>query len=229
MIEELLPAPDPLETAARLQGLPHLLFLDSAARRTPTGLFSFLAADPFETIEATGRRILWRRAGGDHGEATGNVLEFARKRLGPFRREPHPELPPFQGGAAGYLGYDFGAVLERLPSHKYRDIAGPDVALGLYDWVISWDHREGRAWIFSSGIPEAGDLGDVRAPAAALSGQSLAGPAGASSVPAAGPVGRLRLSNGSAPRFPGQECALDILAGRVSGRRRPSGGLHPGW
>ncbi|HEY8257585.1 MAG TPA: aminodeoxychorismate synthase component I, partial [Gemmatimonadales bacterium] len=30
------------------------------------------------------------------------------------------------------------------------------VLLGLYDWVIAWDHRLGTAWLVSTGIPEEG-------------------------------------------------------------------------
>jgi para-aminobenzoate synthetase component 1 len=63
-----------------------------------------------------------------------------------------PGLPPFQGGVAGYIGYDWGAVLERLPRARYDDLAIPDVMLGLYDWVIAWDHRRGEGWVISTGL-----------------------------------------------------------------------------
>src|SRR6185295_17694095 len=70
---------------------------------------------------------------------------------------------PFQGGAAGYLGYDYGALLERLPAPRFDDLAIPDVVLGLYDWVIAWDHRLDTAWVVSTGFPETGDAQAVRA------------------------------------------------------------------
>ena len=38
----------------------------------------------------------------------------------PFAAAPVSGLPPFQGGAAGYIGYDYGAVLERLPAPALR-------------------------------------------------------------------------------------------------------------
>ncbi|HEU5393445.1 MAG TPA: aminodeoxychorismate synthase component I, partial [Candidatus Methylomirabilis sp.] len=66
---------------------------------------------------------------------------------------PVAGLPPFQGGAAGYIGYDYGAVLERVPPTRYDDLAVPDVVLGLYDWVIAWDHLAGEAWLISTGLP----------------------------------------------------------------------------
>jgi para-aminobenzoate synthetase component 1 len=64
---------------------------------------------------------------------------------------------------AGYIGYDWGAVLERLPAPRYDDLAIHDVVLGLYDWVVAWDHRIGTAWIISTGLPERGPAGDRRA------------------------------------------------------------------
>ena len=63
-------------------------------------------------------------------------------------------LPPFQGGAAGYLAYDWGRVLERLPAPRHEDLALPDVVFGMYDWVLAWDHEQSRAWLISTGLPE---------------------------------------------------------------------------
>ncbi|MGH7621091.1 MAG: anthranilate synthase component I family protein, partial [Gemmatimonadaceae bacterium] len=74
----------------------------------------------------------------------------------PHHADPIPGLPPFQGGAAGYLAYDWGAVLERLPAPRYDDLAIPDVVFPIYDWVIAWDHLEHRAWAISTGAPATG-------------------------------------------------------------------------
>ncbi len=145
LVEELIPAPDPAETTARFLGQPYLLFLDSASDPARLGQFSFLAAAPVAVILNRGRR------------AGPGALEELRGRLAPHRTAPVPGLPPFQGGAAGLLGYDFGAVLERLPAPRYDDLALPDLAFGIYDWVIAWDHRAARAWIVSTGM--SGDPG----------------------------------------------------------------------
>jgi para-aminobenzoate synthetase component 1 len=31
----------------------------------------------------------------------------------------------------------------------------PDMAIGFYDWALGFDHAEGRAWLVSTGLPEA--------------------------------------------------------------------------
>src|SRR5436189_170859 len=66
-------------------------------------------------------------------------------------------------GAAGYVGYDWGMMLERVPRARYDDLLVPDVQLALYDWVIAWDHPAGRAWIISTGIPQRGAARERRA------------------------------------------------------------------
>jgi para-aminobenzoate synthetase component 1 len=140
LVRELSPAPDPVTTAERLLGQPNLLFLDSAAGPGRLARYSFLSAAPVAMIRTKGR-------------GSPSALDQARALLAPLRTEPLPELPPFQGGIAGYLAYDYGAVLERLPAPRFDDLNLPDAVLGLYDWVLAWDHEAGRCWIISTGIP----------------------------------------------------------------------------
>src|SRR5262249_6790859 len=78
------------------------------------------------------------------------------ERLARHRVEPVPGLPPFQGGAAGLFGYDLCHHLERLPRPPFDEFQVPDLAVGLYDWVIAFDHAAGRAWLISTGLPESG-------------------------------------------------------------------------
>ena len=120
---------------------PGLVLLDSALLREPVGRYSFLAADPFERV------ILQRAAfGADPFEQLADG--FARI------REPSrsPALPPFQGGAAGLFSYELGGAFERIPRAAIDEFELPDLAVGFYDWVIAWDHRQQRAWIISHGF-----------------------------------------------------------------------------
>ena len=142
LVEELTPVPAPVQCCERLEGLPYRLFLDSAASTTRLGRYSFLMADPIAVIQSTG---------------AGDALDAVRARLAPHTADPVSGLPPFQGGVAGYIGYDWGLSLERLPAPRYDDLALPDVVLGVYDWVLAWDHVASRAWLISTGMPETAD------------------------------------------------------------------------
>jgi len=143
LVEELTPVPDPARCCEQLEGLPYRLFLDSAATATRLGRYSFVTADPVDVIESKG---------------SSGALDDVRARLAAHRAEPIAGLPPFQGGAAGYIAYDWGLTLERLPAPRLDDLALPDVVVGIYDWVLAWDHVASRAWLISTGMPETDDV-----------------------------------------------------------------------
>jgi anthranilate/para-aminobenzoate synthase component I len=150
VVEELVPLPDPVRCCEQLGDLPYRLFLDSAARSPRLGRYSFLTADPVAIVRSKGARAECEGA----PIAGGDALDALRTLLAPFAASPLPELPPFQGGAAGYLAYDWGRVHEHLPSPRYEDLGVPDVVLGVYDWVLAWDHEASRAWLISTGLLE---------------------------------------------------------------------------
>jgi para-aminobenzoate synthetase component 1 len=158
LVEPLEGIPDPVEVAARFLDMPYMIYLDSAAG---TGC-SFLAADPAVLVRSKGA-VTEILQGGTWRPAEGDALDVVRGMLEDARVDPVPGLPPFQGGVAGYIGYDYGAVLERIPPTRYDDLALPDVILGFYDWVIAWDHHLGAAWIVSLGLPACGPERERRA------------------------------------------------------------------
>jgi para-aminobenzoate synthetase component 1 len=187
-VEELAPAPDPLDVVAQLRDLPYLLFLDSGTDPQRIGRYSFVTADPPLVVAAKdGRATLFREGDATPSALPGDPLLAVQQLLAPFAADAVPGLPPFQGGAAGYIGYDYGASLERLPRPLYDDLDIPDVVLGVYDWVIAWDHQMSRAWLMSTGLPAtAPDARDRRARARATTIRQRLRTA----APAAPPPGR---------------------------------------
>jgi para-aminobenzoate synthetase component 1 len=73
--------------------------------------------------------------------------------MAPFRTAPIAGLPPFQGGAAGLFGYGLCRHVERVPPSRRDEFRVPDMAVGLYDWVLAYDHQAGRAWLLATGLP----------------------------------------------------------------------------
>ena len=166
LIEELVPPPDPAGCCERLAGLPYRLFLDSAAKGT-LGRYSFLTADPVAIVRSKGPRTeILDRLAGTRSDIAVDSLAAVRELLAPHAGPPVPDLPPFQGGAAGYLAYDWGRVHERVPAPRHDDLALPDVVLGVYDWVLAWDHQMSRAWMISTGLPETAPADRTRRAAA---------------------------------------------------------------
>jgi para-aminobenzoate synthetase component I len=136
VVVPLAPSPDPFGTCVRFSGCTYLLFLDSSAQGS-LGRYSFLAADPVAVVRTP---------------------DAARQLLRAHRLPPLPGLPPFQGGCAGYLGYESGSAVEHVarPAADLFTPRLPDAQFALYDWVIAWDHLEEKAWLVSTGIGAGG-------------------------------------------------------------------------
>jgi para-aminobenzoate synthetase component 1 len=156
LVEELSPAPLPWEAAARFADYPFFLFLDSAATVSPQSRYSFVTADPFATLFVRGADVY---APAPKGYPSGDPWSALAEHLAPFRLAHVPGLPPFQGGAAGLFGYGLCAHVERVPPPRRDEFHVPDLAVGLYDWVLAFDHHASRAWLLATGLPHRLEAG----------------------------------------------------------------------
>ncbi|MFO0815156.1 MAG: aminodeoxychorismate synthase component I [Gemmatales bacterium] len=134
---------DPMHALEKLAHLPYVLFLDSARQHPELGRYSYLTADPWRTYRASGRQSIQK------------TLEEVEHDWDKLRQGPWPGLPPFQGGVAGLWGYGVQHALELLPQPRWNDFHIPDLVLGLYDWVIAFDHVENTVLLISQGMPAA--------------------------------------------------------------------------
>src|SRR5258708_5797518 len=166
LVEELSSALDPWHVCRRLSHLPHLLFLDSALSHETVGRYSFVMADPFAWLKARGEHVTYSGPQANYGAATrwttGNPFPILKMLLAPWQTETIAGLPPFQGGAAGLFGYDLCHHIERLPRPRTDEFQTPDLAVGLYDWVVAFDHVANRSWLISTGLPELDPRGRHR-------------------------------------------------------------------
>ena len=123
-----------IDVAEAFRDLPGLALLESA-RPGRNARWTYLTADPIAVLEAPA-----------HGPDPFAVARRLVARLDPSL--PHePDAPPFIGGLVGFLGYDLGHALERLPSIALDDQGLPPMRLALHDWVVAWDRRAGVAWL----------------------------------------------------------------------------------
>jgi para-aminobenzoate synthetase component 1 len=149
VVEELIPAPEPMDVARKLAHLPHLLFLDSAERHAERGRYSYVMADPVQWLSEESNSLDGGRSG---------VIDLFQRlsfELEKCRANSVEGLPPFQGGYAGLFGYDLNRRLESIPMVASKHYPTSPIALGIYDLVVAFDHVQKRAWVISSGVPES--------------------------------------------------------------------------
>jgi len=139
-------------------GEDHPFFLDKAIPDCHgLGHFSYIGVNPFLVIRGKGDKIAVQRRSQSE-IITGNPFDVLAKAVRNFCVEGDRMGIPFTGGAVGYLAYDLGRFLERLPQNAVDDQEFPDIYFAFYDRVLAFDHRSG-AWrlcrtTFRSGEPE---------------------------------------------------------------------------
>lgn len=127
------------------------LLLDSASGVTNVGRYTYIAIDPFKTIWVKDGQI---KINDRLIQDSIRPFSLLKELLSQMRDEAIAHLPPFQGGVAGAFSYDLYQYMENISAHAVDETLFPDMALGFYDVVISFDALLQKAWIISTGWPE---------------------------------------------------------------------------
>jgi len=168
------------DAAALLRGRSGLVWIDSSDTTDPRGRWSIVASDPRWRLVAYGEDVLLSGPAGPQRLAPGALaalaalIEAEPSSLPPLVPGDPPEgaldssapdssapdftaqdavALPFAGGAIGYLGFELGREIERLPATTIDDVGAPDLAFGWYDAAVVEDCQHGRAWLV--GRPDA--------------------------------------------------------------------------
>lgn len=109
----------------KLCDLPGFVLLESTDKTR--GRYDILSAFPYDRVVI------------EHNEGlNSSALEKLRQLTS---AEPSTEILPFQGGAIGYVSYDFGAQLYDIKTEAQSTLSDmPLLDMGLYDWAIIVDH-----------------------------------------------------------------------------------------
>lgn len=143
---------------------PFSFFLDSGMAPRRLGRYSFMGSEPFLIMRSRDTDItLIRREGETHVQ--GNPFDVLGELLQEYKLDGNPTALPFVGGAVGYLSYDLGHFIEKLPSKAVDDLQLPECYLAFYDAAAIFDNLNGRAYFSSTGFPETGSNGKAKAEA----------------------------------------------------------------
>ncbi|MGB9661372.1 MAG: aminodeoxychorismate synthase component I [Moorellaceae bacterium] len=163
IIAEVRVPPDPAALYAALtDGRVGSFLLESAFSHPRFGRYSFLGCDPFLVIKTKGHRAIIYQTGQGAKTVQDNPWNIIRRLLLMFQHPSpsptsyQPKPLPFTGGAVGYLSYDLGRYIEKLPQRALDDLPFPEGYLAFYHTVVGVDHREGRVYVASHGLPSTG-------------------------------------------------------------------------
>ncbi|MDB5220526.1 MAG: pabB [Myxococcaceae bacterium] len=123
------------------------------------GEYALLGAEPFLSFRAlrsdarTGAlaaRVIIEERGATMRVEVDDALETLRTLLRENAVDPavfQGRPLPFLAGAVGYIGYETGQMLERLPCRPRPGLGMPDIALFFHDWVLGACRRTNRTFL----------------------------------------------------------------------------------
>jgi len=155
LIDTLLDMPG---TFAAFLDLPYPVLLDSPQSGNTPARYSYLAADPFMVVRSKDQQVSVEKRG-KISVLAGSPFDVLRDLLGRYRTAPVAGLPPFQGGAIGYLAYELAHHLELLPGAAENNLGLPELNIAFYDWVVARDETTGETWAIATGLPDGGEAG----------------------------------------------------------------------
>ncbi|MCK5114818.1 MAG: aminodeoxychorismate synthase component I [Phycisphaerae bacterium] len=115
--------------------------LESTAVDKDYGQFSIFATNPLEFLEIR-KGWLLNRNGDFVAKGSEQIWDSLDKAFTcvELRNASEAAQLPYAPGWIGYLGYEVGQIVEKLPAAAPRDTSLPDMRLGFYDAVLVFDN-----------------------------------------------------------------------------------------
>ncbi|MCW9016468.1 MAG: hypothetical protein OQJ89_05865, partial [Kangiellaceae bacterium] len=133
-----------LEKLSSLTKLPWSILLDSAGSDINYNRYDIFVAEPSVKLSFKGKTLNLDALPHIHlpSRTNDSPLETMRNILASLRSSAPGSKPtqPFNGGWLGYISYDFGRYLEKLPDLTDDQIQLPWLKFGLYQWALITDH-----------------------------------------------------------------------------------------
>ena len=109
--------------------------------------YSFLGSRPFLTFRSKGNTAVITEGAKSETIALSreqDALDVVKGLLRRYRFVATPGLPPFSGGAVGYLAYDMVRFFEKLPDSTEDDLGLDDCRLLFTESLLIFDHVRHR-------------------------------------------------------------------------------------
>lgn len=126
---------------------PYSFLLESVEGGERLARYSFIGAEPYLVLRA--------------GEERVDPLLSIVKELGKYRLVSVPGLPPFHGGAVGYLAYETVRHFEELPSPDADPLGLAESLFMFADSVLVFDHLTHKIKVVSHAHLDDGDVAEA--------------------------------------------------------------------
>jgi anthranilate synthase component 1 len=151
----------PVSAYLKLRRGENTFLLESVEGGTQVGRYSFLGRDPSLIFQARGNQVTVRRGSQVQKIESADALGELKKLTEEFLPVSDPALPPFAGGAVGFMAYDTVRQLERLPEANPDDLDAPDMLFMFTDTIVAFDNVSHKLTVMHNVQARPGDNLDL--------------------------------------------------------------------
>lgn len=151
----------PVSAFLKLGDKVNSFLLESVTGGDHLGRYSFLGSDPYLTITARGSDVTIE---GDEEAVLDGIddpLKIVEEKILSYNPAMINGLPPFFGGAVGYVGYDSVRYFERIPKNSPDDLQVPEMVFLFTDTVIAFDHIKHKIMVIANMRVNGGGVDDL--------------------------------------------------------------------
>ena len=130
----------PVSAYLKLAGSAPSFLLESVESSDRLGRFSFLGSRPYMVVSMRDGEARFLTDGRGGSARFADPLDLIEQEIARRHAISIPELPRFQGGAVGYLGYEMIRHFEEVPLPERDDLLLPDGVLMFVDTFVVFDH-----------------------------------------------------------------------------------------
>lgn len=142
----------PVSIFLKLSERPPTFLLESVERGEKLGRYSFIGLRHSSMLESRGNKaVIHNGAGGQEIALEGwDPLHLIQRILKQRQAVSLPGLPPFCGGAVGYLAYEIAHFFEKLPQPSHDELNLPECLFLFTDTILAFDHLQHKLKIIAN-------------------------------------------------------------------------------
>ncbi len=116
--------------------------LESVERGENLGRYTFMGLGHSQVMESKGKQAIIHDGSEEHKItlSDNDPLHLIQEILSARQAVTLPGLPPFCGGAVGYMAYDIVNFFEELPQPQHDELDLPDCIFLFTDTMLAFDH-----------------------------------------------------------------------------------------
>ncbi len=132
---------------------PYSFLLESVEGGETVGRYSFVGINPRLVVRAKGNLVeIIRPDAAPTRFESQQPMDALRQIMRTYHFVPDSSLPPFCGGAVGYVAYDAVRYLEEIGNAATDDLGLPDLYFMVTGTVLIFDHVRHRLQILSNAL-----------------------------------------------------------------------------